>query len=530
MAVRKKKLSSVEKREKARNTTYTQSGSRAESDEMLKLQSDLDEQIMKYNHDLSDYIAQSEDWLNQPETLGAKRDMMSEMYNRQMIMMCVIPLARGLSIDSVTQSVGVYAGICLINKDFKNSVKRNMNAMFGPQIDAFAEEINKRYGADSILGKGADKLKKWRDNMIMQEHGGRMPYTPQSAAVQDLALHKMAFIAMREPGADIEKIKKQHTEARERLFELAERDGVSKEDICQQVRTIIGKQCMFEERQNGFTDYYQTNGGRFNYTAGMYEETAGGGSVYREDYHEESVLMHDEDGKPYMKDKDVWNGEYFVRKNGGEVEYEGDFTPRAPRTPQETVDRVEMMFKSAVMNSKDGRTLFNNMMSIAYASGGNPEAGFELGDTMSGKGTDSSRRQAALYNNVIHAYETFRDAQCDNMDMQELYGCTSRAWEKVCTDTLSAHPDWADEFKKASEEEVQRRPDIHKGRQSSQEEQTQSEQKDTDSVKREYHNPNGEYDFDADDKSVENRSKLFEQKYAHVLKDANSKQAQLGME
>src|SRR5699024_8761647 len=114
----------------------------AESDEMLKLQSDLDEQIMKYNHDLSDYIAQSEDWFNQPETLGAKRDMMSEMYNRQMIMMCVIPLARGLSIDSVTQSVGVYAGICLINKDFKNSVKRNMNAMFGPQIDAFAEEIN----------------------------------------------------------------------------------------------------------------------------------------------------------------------------------------------------------------------------------------------------------------------------------------------------------------------------------------------------------------------------------------------------
>lgn len=522
MAVVKKQLTPQEARAKARNTTYLVSGSKQELKEMEKLQTE----IAQYNQSLSDYMAQSEDWLNKPETMDAKKDNMNEMYNRRMMMMCAMPLARGLSVDSVISCVGMYAGICLVNKDFKNSVKKSVGSMLAPHLEEFSQKIEERYPSDSTKGKvGIRKLgmqaSAWRERIIRSQNDGRLPYSPQSAAVQDLALHKMAFQEMRQPGADIEKIRKQHTEARERLFELAARDGVTKDQICQQVRVMVGKISMAEERSRGLYNYEDTGKGQYNDMSSMFEETACcKGRFYRDDYYEENVLVHDDAGNPHMVDKNVWNGEYYALNEDDEpFGYEGDFTPREPRSKEDAIDRAKMAVQDAYDNSHDGKSFFNNMFAVYHMMSRDPKNAIRFAN-----GDERIQR------NMDRTYATYRDAHMDfPLEYDKFEQLSKDGWQNVVDTVLDeehgVHPEWKADYMAAFREEMQNHGDVYAKQPQAWEGAYEATHND-DSVKREYHSPVENYDFEAEDKSVDGRGSQFEESHRDMLQTTGPNELQ----
>lgn len=513
--VKKKKLKPTEAakiREAKRKAEYTERGSVTESEEMHKLETELNDTVTQYNFDLSRYIAKSEHYLDYPEQIEKKSSSINQMYQQRMFMMCAMPLARGLSADSVIGSVGMYAGMCMVDKDFHRNIKRNLGNSLAPVAENFAEKINAKYPPGHPLKTMADKAQTWRDNFIKKENGGRMPFTPQSAAVQDLAIHTMAYNAMREPGADIDKIKTQFSDARERLFELAQRDGISKEDICQQVRVIVGKQCMREERAAQFGEHEDTMGGRMNICSGMFTEMnpgSGNCDVHRNDFHKEDVLQYDENGEPCMKEKEIWNGEFTMADGENYEPYVGDFTPRPPDSSETIADNIRSTIDDAAFMASDGKAFYNNMAAIYHSAHGRPKVAMDYG----ARGSDDVECQATKYA-ASEMFRVYRNALLDGEKPDEVSEYATAYWSRTVQEVLDMNPDWAKDWAKYCEEDkVRQRQEAEAGRQK---------------TEKSYHCPVDGYDVNVEDNS-NGRASEFEAQHPELFNQKGDNGAEYSM-
>lgn len=271
--------------------------------------------------------------------LNGNMEMMQRARHIQMFGICAGPLANGINSESIVQSLGLYIGCALFDRNFTKDVKRGVASMLLPSVDKKIDRLREkadRTGKASDLAK-AQKWEKRREKCIVAANGGRMPLTPDAVALQEIAYCSKAYADMRVPGADVSEVTRQYDAAVKALHEKALKDGVDMEDVNRSMRFMCGKMA---ERDPA--------------TAQFFNETAYGG-VKQGEYKPVYTTVIGPDGQPQTKEKFVWSGE-FVAEDG--TPHEGGFTPRVPLTKEtyeEQLDRLWTGVHSKAMDSFDAK-------------------------------------------------------------------------------------------------------------------------------------------------------------------------------
>ncbi|MFD4574245.1 hypothetical protein ACFWNK_19785 [Streptomyces sp. NPDC058417] len=257
--------------------------------------------------------------------------VMHHVYMQMMMQSCLKPLARGVNANSVVQAVGMVMAMRMLAPDFK----KEMDSYLQPLKNKIQERIDTRTrgmiaSAESgishrqrifkdvpsdarrerLIGSTdpRDHLpKKWRkrfDAMQRRERGHREMFTPESAAMTEVALLENAFWKMREPGADAGLIRDSYQAMRKRLHEQMREDGLERREVVQRARMIIGERMEYEPELRTM----------FNGVAH--------GRIDKAPAHEERIAGSD-------RVRTVWSGE-FDDQLGQRLPEDGMFTLRRP--------------------------------------------------------------------------------------------------------------------------------------------------------------------------------------------------------
>ncbi|MFD3970244.1 hypothetical protein [Streptomyces cyaneofuscatus] len=199
--------------------------------------------------------------------------VMHRVYMQMMMQSCLKPLSRGVNANSIIQAVGMVMTMRMLAPDFKTE----MDSYLQPLKDKIQERIDTRARGmvafaetgiahrqrifttvpsdarrERLVGSADPRdhlTKKWRnrfDAMQHRERGHREMFTPDSAAMTEVALMESAFWKMREPGADVGLIRDSYQAMRKRLRKQMSEDGLERQEVVQRARTIIGERMAYE--------------------------------------------------------------------------------------------------------------------------------------------------------------------------------------------------------------------------------------------------------------------------------------------
>lgn len=284
-------------------------------EQMQKLMSDVDD----IQFDMVSFTNKGQAWIDiqdKGERTNHQR-MMGEIMQRRMLYACAQQLRGGLSAGKVLSAIGMYAGMAALNPAFRDMVT-NMKAQgIGTALNLMADHPDKKFLGRNLL---TNTLTKKRDKYLAAANQGRMPFTPETAAVADIRMAKEAYTQMRDGKHDPAEVMDRYNEAHSTLDSLMKADGVSREDMARSQRIIIGKAV---ERDPSYRD--------------MFREM-GYGTWVQAEPTEERVPVYDENNIPHMETMHVWRGEYETYDENGAsvpVDSTATFTVREPMTDME---------------------------------------------------------------------------------------------------------------------------------------------------------------------------------------------------
>lgn len=312
--------------------------------EYAKAMDKLRREVVYTNAEFVLYPERIERWMKMDETAAAiegnrlNKDYLHSMYN-----LALKPLDDGLSATGVMECLGAYIGMAVTSPVFRKDCNMNILRAMTPVVETAAKANCKIADfTDSHLHGLIGKVEKltgkelpghqaraeykghdWHESASVRfihdmydkaATHGRLPYTPESAAIQYLRNTTSAYEAMRQPGADIAKILESYNRASEMLYKLAERDGVSEDRLNMNVRTMAGK--LIEQ----YPDF-----------RGIFTETA---------YHDKAVdkSCWDEVELPGGQTVGTWRGQFVDRATG--KPFDGPFTPRPPADASQMREHV----------------------------------------------------------------------------------------------------------------------------------------------------------------------------------------------
>lgn len=289
-------------------------------EQMQKLMSDVDD----IRFDMVSFTNKGQAWIDiqdKGERTNHQR-MMGEIMQRRMLYACAQQLRGGLSAGKVLSAIGMYAGMAALNPAFRDMVT-NMKAQgIGTALNLMADHPDKKFLGRNLL---TNTLTKKRDKYLAAANQGRMPFTPETAAVADIRMAKEAYTQMRDGKHDPAEVVDRYNEAHSTLDSLMKADGVSREDMARSQRIIIGKAV---ERDPSYRD--------------MFREM-GYGTWVQAEPTEERVPVYDENNIPHMETMHVWRGEYETYDENGAsvpVDSTATFTVREPMTDMEYAKNV----------------------------------------------------------------------------------------------------------------------------------------------------------------------------------------------
>lgn len=288
------------------------------------------------------------------EERGKDLSVMHHVYMQMMMQSCLKPLSHGVNTNSVIQAVGMMTAMQLLSKDFRQEV----GTYFQPIKDKIQDRIDTRTrtmaasaqrgieGRQHLYaGVKDDRLRerligstdardhmtrKWRnrlDKLERTERGNRDLYTPESAAMTEVALMENAFWKMRDPETDSNQIHESYRAMRKRLHDQMTDDGLSRQDVVAQARMIIGQRMEHEPELRTM----------FN---GMAH-----GRLVKAPPHEEQI---GDSGKV----REVWTGE-FDDQTGAHVRRDGMFTLRRPMNANEHQVQLGETMRASLLQSLD---------------------------------------------------------------------------------------------------------------------------------------------------------------------------------
>lgn len=289
-------------------------------EQMQKLMSDVDD----IRFDMVSFTNKGQAWIDiqdKGERTNHQR-MMGEIMQRRMLYACAQQLRGGLSAGKVLSAIGMYAGMAALNPAFRDMVTDMKAQGIGTALNLMADHPDKKFLGRNLL---TNTLTKKRDKYLAAANQGRMPFTPETAAVADIRMAKEAYAQMRDGKHDPAEVMDRYNEAHSTLESLMDADGVSREDMARSQRIIIGKAV---ERDPSYRD--------------MFREM-GYGTWAQAEPTEERVPVYDENNIPHMETMHVWRGEYETYDANGTavpVDSKATFTVREPMTDMEYAKNV----------------------------------------------------------------------------------------------------------------------------------------------------------------------------------------------
>lgn len=211
---------------------------------------------------------------------------MHRVYMQMMMQSCMRPLMRGINPNSIIQSVGMMMSMRLLSQDFREEMDTYIQPLKDKiqarrdhrtrkrrtAVEQTVEHNNKYVDSvteaqlkqnpdladdeqfmskrESMKDSRDDYLsKKWRkrmEDLERRERGHRELFTPESAALTEVALMENAFWKMRDPAQDSDEIFTSYKAMRTRLLGQMADDGLDRQEVVSRVRMIIGERMEYE--------------------------------------------------------------------------------------------------------------------------------------------------------------------------------------------------------------------------------------------------------------------------------------------
>lgn len=289
---------------------------------------DLVKQKTSLQMDYIDFPAKHAEWQNYAST-QATVDKQNRMYYMALLGICAVPLRRGVNVHSVATCIGMYAGICALNPNFRKNIKGIVREAMLPYYDQVHDMF-----PNSRFAKLIDKVLPNKEQVLIDRNYGRLPLTPETAALQRLGWIEKAYKDMRKPGNDPNEVMHKFNDACRALDDLCAKDGVSKEDVSEKMQSYI--MMRVQENPENERYYAEFDNGRCSLsTQNVYAENADGTVEVR---------------KVAQPTVDPMTGKrvYCYDAHSSNGIYTGDFTPRMPSDMQHHYRRVNEMCRDYV--------------------------------------------------------------------------------------------------------------------------------------------------------------------------------------
>lgn len=367
--------------------------------------------------------------------------VMHHVYMQMMMQSCLKPLSRGVNAHSVVQAVGMVMAMRMLAPDFK----KEMDSYLQPFKDKIQERIDTRTRGMIVSAEGGiahrqrifkdvpsdvrhERLigstdprfhltMKWRkrfDAMQHRERGHREMFTPDSAAMTEVALMENAFWKMREPGADAGLIRDSYRAMRKRMHEQMREDGLERQEVVQRARMIIGARMEYEpELRTMF------NG-------------AAHGRIVKAPAHEERIAGSD-------RVRTVWSGQ-FDDQLGQRLPEEGMFTLRQPMGADAHQVQLAETMKTSMLDAlgrSDQEGYRGNML------------GYLVGFAAQKQGLDTSGLPGMLQHRLDQSEVMIASMDIDGLPPEEQQRVYSNAYVDAMEAVNEKYPDLETELKRS---------------------------------------------------------------------------------
>ncbi|WP_328791467.1 hypothetical protein [Streptomyces sp. NBC_00273] len=367
-------------------------------------------------------------------------DVMHHVYMQMMMQSCLKPLSRGVNANSIIQAVGMVVTMRMLAPDFK----KEMDSYLQPLKDKIQERIDTRARGmvafaesgithrqrifkdlpsdarrERLIGSTDPRdhlTKKWRkrfDAMQHRERGHREMFTPDSAAMTEVALMENAFWKMREPGADVGLIRDSYRAMRKRLHEQMGADGLERQEVVQRARMIIGERMEYEPELRTM----------FNGVAH--------GRIVKAPAHEQQIAGSD-------RVHTVWSGE-FDDQLGQRLPEDGMFTLRQPMDADAHQVQLAETMKTSLLNAL-GR-------GDQEAYGGNM-LGYLVGFAARKQGLDTSGLPGMLQHRLDQSEVMIASMDIDGLPPEEQQRVYSNAYVDAMEAVNEKYPDLEAQLKR----------------------------------------------------------------------------------
>lgn len=404
---------------------------------------------------------------------------MHAVYMQMMMQGCLKPLTRGVNPNSIIQAAGMMVAMRMLSPDFKKEMDSYLqpfkdkiqdridartrsaglsaqgaadqhNSMVDRRIEARAEALQRRLEEDPGLAddpgfqaemakhqkfeekqesrkhdRGDYLSKKWQRRLEKMEHrdrGSREMFTPESAAMTEVALMENAFWKMRDPDQDSKQIHASYKAMRKKLREQMDDDGLDRSEVVKRARMIIGERMESEPELRLM----------FNGVAH--------GRIVKAPPHEERLAGTD-------RVREVWTGE-FDDHLGRRIPADGMFTLRQPmKADEHQVQLAETMKASmmAAVGRKDRQALGGSVM------------GYMVGFAAKKQGMDTRGLAPELQQRLDQSESMLASMDIDGLSDEEQQRVYSNAYVDAVEQLNKEDPEFEHELKLALGEDWQGR-------------------------------------------------------------------------
>ena len=299
-----------------------------DSKEEQKALTDLEHDIQKVELDYEQFAEKNLDVMKDVNQQKEPIQKTNKLFCLALAGCCLTPLRKGINTKSVLRVIGLWVGCCVLSKQFRQETNDVITKAFHPLIQKKASQAD----PESLLA---------HRKMLLNESGDTLPLIPESVAVMQIAFCQQAYRKMREDGADVEAVKEKYREASEKLYEMAEKDGIRREQVDKQMRKIAGD---LIDKDSSFLL--------------IFKETAYDTVIRGKD--RVHTQKYQDAGGVKTRTYSTWEGDYT--NEDGSV-YRGGFTPREPESVNE-LRRLSKVSWDRIMAKADtpeawGKEVFN---------------------------------------------------------------------------------------------------------------------------------------------------------------------------
>lgn len=301
------------------------------SPEQKQVLNGLNSKAYSLKEDYIDFTKKYYVW-NEKDTNMNLLELQNRKYYIALAGLCLTPLRNGINKRAVATSVGMYAVLSIMNPTMSKEIPRLVKQSLYPYFDKMSDMFpNSRFAA---------KLQQQKQEILIDKNHGRLPFTPETAALYKLAFIEKAYDDVRNNPSEQKAVMEGYTEALETLEELCKKDGVSPHDVSQHMSGVIA---MRIQNDPNYSRYFS----EFNTPDDVLPKAFVNGDVNAETGEIKIHPTKDESGRNiYMTDVDG-------------REYSGTFSPRPMYTTDAYKGQVYDMCKEYVDSINEARNLAN---------------------------------------------------------------------------------------------------------------------------------------------------------------------------